>query len=115
LLSYSTVPVRVGVGANGTRPVADSTQSAGLRWEAIVKEFSWTATGYAYLQAGVAMTVDQAVTPNGTLAYDKASAGALGTFSSTSLPCVLAAGDVLRVNATALANGYACLVLKRTS
>lgn len=115
LVGFSTVPARVPVGSNGQQLIADSTQALGLRYDSIVKEFSWTATGYGYFQAGTAMTLDQAVTPNGTFAYDKASAGALGTFSSTSLPVVLAAGDVLRVNCSALANSYGALVLKRTA
>lgn len=32
LLSFSTVPIRVGVGSNGQVPTADSTQAVGWRW-----------------------------------------------------------------------------------
>lgn len=77
---------------------------------------NFTANGDAYIAADVAMTVDAGIAAigTGTLAYEKSTAAAPGTFSSTTLPAVLEAGAWLKVTVSAI-TGFKAVELKRTA
>lgn len=65
---------------------------------------NFTDDGDVYIPAAVAMTIDQGNAPVGTgsLAYEKSTAGAPGTFAATSLPATLQAGAWLKVSASSV-------------
>lgn len=77
---------------------------------------NFTANGDAYIAADVAMTIDVGVAAigTGTLAYEKSTAAAPSTFSSTTLPATLEAGAWLKVTVSAL-SGFKAVELKRTA
>lgn len=77
---------------------------------------NFTDNGDAYIAADVAMTIDVGVAAigTGTLAYEKSTAGAPGTFSSTTLPATLEAGAWLKVSVSSI-SGFKAVELKRTA
>jgi hypothetical protein len=77
---------------------------------------NFTANGDAYIPAYEAMTVDlgTAAIGTGTLAYEKSTTAAPGTFSSTTLPAALQAGAWLKVTVSSI-TGFKAVELKRTA
>lgn len=77
---------------------------------------TFTSAGDAYIPADIAMTIDQANAKigTGTLAYEKSTTAAPGTFSSTTLPATLQAGAWLKITASAI-TGFVATHLKRTA
>lgn len=77
---------------------------------------NFTAAGDVYIAADTAMTISQgnAAIGIGTLAYEKSTNAAPGTFSSTTLPATLEAGAWLKVTASAV-TGFVATHLKRTA
>lgn len=77
---------------------------------------NFTGDGDVYIPAEVAMTIDagNAAIGTGTLAYEKSTTAAPGTFTSTSLPATLQAGAWLKVNASGV-TGFVAAHLVRTA
>lgn len=77
---------------------------------------NFTDNGDAYIPAYEAMTIDigTAAIGTGTLAYEKSTTAAPGTFSSTSLPATLQAGAWLKVSVSGI-SGFKAVELKRTA
>lgn len=77
---------------------------------------NFTSDGDLYIPAVVAMTIDQgnAAIGTGTITFEKSTAAAPGTFSSTTLPATLEAGAWLHVNAASV-TGFVATHLKRTA
>lgn len=94
-------------GTNITSAVPPGAQ----RWT-----INFTANGDAYIAADVAMTIDAGVAAigTGTLAYEKSTTAAPGTFSSTSLPATLQAGAWLKVTVSSIGT-FKAVELKRTA
>jgi hypothetical protein len=77
--------------------------------------FNFTTAGDASFYADQAMTLtQQATVGTGTVSYEKSTAAAPGTFSSTTSPISLEAGAWLRVTAASVGTRFA-VALKRTS
>lgn len=80
-----------------------------------VPVFNFSDAGEARLYADVAMTLtQQATSGTGSVAYEKSTAAAPSTFSSTTSPITLEAGAWLKVTASAVTDIYA-VALKRTA
>lgn len=80
-----------------------------------VPVFNFTDDGEARFYADVAMTLTQQSTSGtGSVAYEKSTAAAPSTFSSTSSPISLEAGAWLKVSASSVSTLYA-VALKRTA
>lgn len=78
-------------------------------------DFNFAADGYQVIRASEAMTItQQATTGTGTVAYEKSTAAAPDTFSSTSSPITLEAGAKLKVTASSVTATYA-VHLERTA
>jgi hypothetical protein len=77
---------------------------------------SFTDNGDAYFVAPEAMTLaaSPSVGGTGTLAYTKALAADTTSFSSTSLPVTLAAGDVLKITVSGIST-YKGVTLRRSA
>lgn len=83
--------------------------------KALPLTFNFTANGEARFYADVAMTLtEQATSGTGTIAYEKSTAGAPGTFAATASPIALQAGAWLKVSASAI-TGIVAVHLKRTA
>lgn len=82
---------------------------------ALTPVFNFTDDGEARYYADVAMTLTQQSTSGtGSVAYEKSTAAAPGTFSSTSSPITLEAGAWLKVTASGVSSIFA-VALKRTA
>lgn len=79
LLSYTTRPVRVGIGPNGTAPTADSTQATGWAWKNPIELTNLQAgTTYTFTNSDCGhLTV---FSSNSSLAATLPQAGASGNF-----------------------------------
>lgn len=76
---------------------------------------NFSADGEVRIRARVAMTItQQATSGTGSVAYEKSTAAAPSTFSSTSSPISLEAGAWLKVSATGVSGLYA-VALERTA
>lgn len=76
---------------------------------------NFTDDGEVRIYADVAMTVtQQATSGTGTIAYEKSTAAAPSTFSSTTSPITLEAGAWLKVSASSV-TGIVAVALKRTA
>lgn len=76
---------------------------------------NFTDDGEVRFRADVAMTLtEQATSGTGSVAYEKSTAGAPGTFSSTTSPITLEAGAWLKIVATSVTTIFA-VALKRTA
>lgn len=77
---------------------------------------NFTANGDVYIPAVEAMTIDagNSAIGTGTLSYQKSTAAAPSTFSSTSLPATLEAGAWLKVSVASI-SGFKAVHLKRTA
>lgn len=103
--------------AAGTKHVILSATAAYLNKTpaALPLTFNFTADGEARFYADEAMTLtQQAESGTGTEAYEKSTAAAPSTFSSTSSPITLEAGAWLKVSASSVDTHYA-VHLKRTA
>ena len=78
-------------------------------------DFNFTDDADAYIRAPVAMTVtEQDTSGTGTIAYEKSTAAAPDTFSSTTSPITLEAGAKLKVSASSI-TGSVAVHLERTA
>lgn len=78
-------------------------------------DFNFTDDADAYIRAPVAMTIaEQDTTGTGTIAYEKSTAAAPDTFSSTTAPITLEAGAKLKVSASSI-TGSVAVHLERTA
>jgi hypothetical protein len=69
LFTFSTIPTRVGVGANDTVLTADSAEATGLKWAAPAGA---SATSYTLLNTGgTALTGATTITVSGLSGYNK--------------------------------------------
>lgn len=71
--TYSTLPVRLGVGANGAVLMADSTQTTGLKWLAAINA--------RYFSSTTTITSSLATITYATKDYDSNNAYSAGTFT----------------------------------
>ncbi|MXO63418.1 hypothetical protein [Qipengyuania oceanensis] len=80
-----------------------------------VPVFNFSDDGEARFYADVAMTLThQSTSGTGTIAYEKSTAAAPGTFSSATSPITLEAGAWLKVSASSV-TGLVAAALKRTA
>lgn len=103
--------------AAGTKHVALDATAAYLDLfaQALPLTFNFSDDGEARFYADKAMTVtQQATSGTGSVTYEKSTAAAPGTFSSTSSPISLEAGAWLKVTASSVTDIYA-VHLKRTA
>ena len=78
-------------------------------------DFNFAADGYQVIRASEAMTItQQATSGTGSVAYEKSTAAAPDTFSSTTSPVTLEAGAKLKVTASSVVATYA-VHLERTA
>lgn len=87
-----------------------STLTAPPTWD-----FNFAGNGYQVIRAQVAMTItQQATSGTGSVSYEKSTAAAPNTFSSTTSPIALEAGAKLKVTASGVTATYA-VHLERTA
>jgi hypothetical protein len=80
-----------------------------------VPVFNFTADGEVRFYADIAMTLTQQATSGaGTVAYEKSTTAAPGTFGATTSPITLEAGAWLKVSASSVTDLFA-VALKRTA
>jgi hypothetical protein len=96
-----------------------TTVTNSLAAKADLTDLSWTpnfsSDGEIRFRADEAMTLtQQATSGTGSIAYEKSTAAAPGTFSSTSSPITLEAGAWLKATASSVSSIYA-VHLKRTA
>ena len=103
----------IATGSAGVLSLSALTLSVTSAKEWVV---NFTAAGDAYIPALVAMTIDagNAAIGTGTIAYQKSTSAAPGTFSSTTLPATLQAGAWLKVSASSI-TGFVAVHLQRTA
>lgn len=112
--AYTPGGTDVAVADGGT----GSSTAAGARTNLEVNPvpvFNFSDDGEARFYADVAMTLTQQSTSGtGSVAYEKSTAAAPGTFSGTSSPVTLEAGAWLKVTASSVSGIYA-VAIKRTA
>lgn len=115
-VAQSTVKGRAAGSGTGDPVDLLPTQVRSILLEMQRWNFNFTANGDAYIAADVAMTIDVGVAAigTGTLAYEKSTAVAPSTFSSTSLPAALEAGAWLKVSVSGI-SVFKAVELKRTA
>jgi hypothetical protein len=115
-MAQSTIKGRASGAGTGDPTDLSATQVRSILLEMQRWTINFTADGDAYIAADVAMTIDAGVAAigTGTLAYEKSTAGAPGTFSATSLPATLEAGAWLKVSVSSI-TGFKAVELKRTA
>ena len=81
----SSAPTRVGVGANNAALIADSTETAGVKWEAVVNSISGTAAQISVSAStgSIAIGFPTDVTIAGTLTLDSVGVAAVQTGSES--------------------------------
>jgi hypothetical protein len=77
----ATVPTRVAVGSNNAALIADSTETAGVKWEAVVNSISGTTAQISVSapSGAVAIGLPNDVTIAGTLTLDSVGVAAVQT------------------------------------
>lgn len=115
-MAQSTVKGRAAGAGTGDPTDLSASQVRAILLDMQRWTINFTADGDAYIAADVAMTIDVGVAAigTGTLAYEKSTTAAPGTFSSTTLPATLQAGAWLKVSVSSLA-GFKAVELKRTA
>lgn len=115
-MAQATIKGRAAGAGTGDPTDLSATQARSILLEMQRWTVNFTANGDAYIPADVAMTIDAGVAAigTGTLAYEKSTAAAPSTFSSTSLPATLEAGAWLKVTVSSL-TGFKAVELKRTA
>lgn len=112
-----------GGGMLGSNNLSELTNLASARSNlglantalALPLTFNFTAAGEARFYADVAMTLtQQATSGSGSVAYEKSTAAAPSTFSSTTSPITLEAGAWLKVTASSVVSIFT-VHLKRTA
>lgn len=115
-MAQSTIKGRAAGAGTGDPADLSTSQVRSILLDMQRWTINFTANGDAYIAADVAMTIDAGVAAigTGTLAYEKSTAAAPGTFSSTTLPATLEAGAWLKVTVSSL-TGFKAVELKRTA
>lgn len=115
-MAQSTIKGRAAGAGTGDPTDLTATQTRSILLDMQRWTINFTANGDAYIPADVAMTIDAGVAAigTGTLAYEKSTAAAPSTFSSTSLPATLEAGAWLKVSVSSI-SGFKAVELKRTA
>lgn len=115
-MAQATIKGRAAGAGTGDPTDLTATQVRTILLEMQRWTLNFTANGDAYIPADIAMTIDVGVAAigTGTLAYEKSTAAAPSTFSSTSLPATLEAGAWLKITVSAL-TGFKVVELKRTA
>jgi hypothetical protein len=115
-MAQATIKGRAAGAGTGDPSDLSATQVRTILIDMQRWTLNFTASGDAYIPADVAMTIDVGVAAigTGTLAYEKSTAVAPGTFSATTLPATLEAGAWLKVTVSAI-TGFKAVELKRTA
>lgn len=115
-MAQSTIKGRASGAGTGDPTDLSASQVRTILLDMQRWTINFTADGDAYIAADVAMTIDVGVAAigTGTLAYEKSTTAAPGTFSSTTLPATLQAGAWLKVSVSSL-TGFKAVELKRTA
>lgn len=112
---YAPGGTDVAVADGGTGASTASGARDNLLLNVLTWDFNFADDGDAYVRAPTAMTItEQATSGTGTIAYEKSTAAAPNTFSSTTSPITLQAGARLKVSASAI-TGSVAVHLERTA
>lgn len=93
----------------GTLTLTASGNESAIEWAP-----NWTGDADWYLPAAVAMTIDEgnAALGTGTLAIEKSTSAAPGTFAAASFPVMLEAGAWLKIGATGVSSFLAAHLVR---